>query len=231
MSSRERADRVDVLIMAAHALELESLRAALGADDRATLQGLEVALCEVGVGALVAGAGAMRGLLETKPRAALLVGSCGVYPGRAALQPGQLLIASRLTAVDSAVLSSRAAFPAPMATNLEPDPALTQALYAAASASSSAAVPLQATLATTLAITTDDVLAAQLSDGADCVGENLEAIAVALACRAQQVAFAAVVGITNEVGSHGRNQWLQHHALAARTTSDCVMHWLRGGAR
>ena len=221
--------RADVLIMAAHGLELASLRVALGADSHATVQGCAVALREVGVGAMSAGGGAMRALHDARPKAALLVGSCGVYPGHDAREPGQLLVASRLVAVDAAVLGARAAFPAPMATGVEADPALGHALFDAAQSAAprtGVAPPFRGALATTLAITTDDALAAQLGRDAGCVAENLEALAVALSCGMQGVAFAAVVAVTNDVGSNGRAQWREHHPLAARAAADCVLAWL-----
>jgi futalosine hydrolase len=220
------AAQVDVLIMAAHALELGPLRAALGADFRAVFGGRVIGMSEVGVGALLAGAGAMHALCTRRPRAALLVGSCGVYPGRAVFSPGQLVIPSRIAALDAAVLAGHAAFPAPMPAAIELDRAMRAQLAHAARRGEPAPAPLEGPLATTLAITTDDALAARLGSGGDCLAENLEALPVALACHSQHVPFAALLGVTNAVGSQGREQWREHHAVAAQTTAGCITRWL-----
>jgi nucleoside phosphorylase len=225
MASPGHENSVDVLIMAAHALELECFVTSPGASS----EFFEVAGCtlravEVGVGLPLAGAGAMRALLQTRARAAVLVGSCGLYADRAVLEPGQVLIPTNVRAVDAATLAGQAAFPAPMPNVLEPDPALTAGLVAAGRDT------LRGALATTLAITTDDALAARLARESSCLAENLEALAVALACRAAGVAFTAVLGVTNQVGASGREQWRKHHARAAQTTFERVVAWLQSGA-
>jgi nucleoside phosphorylase len=178
-----------------------------------------VAAVDVGVGLAAAGAGAARALLAHMPRAALLLGSYGAYPGYA-FTPGHLLVPSRLCAIDAAELSGKAAFPAAMAGALEPDAALANSLAAAAEQVTRGA------LATTLAITTDDELARELGGRSGCEGENLEALAVAHACARARVPFCALLACTNQVGSQGRSQWAQHRALAARVTSELVLRWL-----
>jgi nucleoside phosphorylase len=214
----------DVLLLAAHPLELEPFADALGAELRARLYDLELAAAAVGVGLAAAGGGAARSLCEHAPRAAVLIGSYGVYPGHGALAAACLLVPARVRAIDSAERAGKAAFPAAMAAEVEADATLCDALAASGEAIERGVV------ATTLGITTDDALARELGARSGCHGENLEALAVALACRAAGIAFAAVLACTNEVGAHGRAQWAQHRAAAADATAALVLRWLARGA-
>jgi nucleoside phosphorylase len=220
-----RAQRpADVLLLAAHPLELEPLTGTLGASLRARLHDLEIAAAAVGVGLIAAGGGTARALSEHSPLSAVLLGSYGVYPGRGSFEPAQLFVPSRLRAIDGAERAGRAAFPEAMPVEIEAAGVLCAAL-----AGDDAAIE-RGTLATTLAITTDDALARELGAHAGCHGENLEAAAVAYACRSARVSFAAVLACTNEVGSQGRAQWLEHRAAAAHATARLVLSWLSRGA-
>lgn len=215
---------VDVLIMAAHPLELEPLAGTLGARWHARLHDLDVAAAAIGVGLAAAGGGAARALIEHAPRAAVLIGSYGVYPAHGELVAARLLVPGRLQALDAAERAGKAAFPAAMSAELAADAALSEALAACGDAVERGA------LATTLGITTDDALARELGARSGCRGENLEALAVALACEAAGVPFAAALACTNEVGARGRAQWLQHRAVAADAAAGLVLRWLARGA-
>jgi nucleoside phosphorylase len=219
----QATDGIDVWIAAAHPLELETLRARFAGAERTSVGERTIAASHVGVGLALAAAGAMHGLLELRPRAVVLVGSCGVYGESAAFRPGQVMIPAHVRLLDAAELAGDAAFPQPMPRALDTARELSEALAAGAHD------VLRGTLATTLGITTSDALAARLSESG-CAAENLEAIGVALACRERGVPFAAVLGVTNRVGAEGRAQWLQHRALAASTTAELVLGWLRAGA-
>jgi nucleoside phosphorylase len=214
----------DVLLLAAHPLELEPFAGALGAELRARIGSLAVVAADVGVGLAAAGGGAARRLAEHAPRAAVLVGSYGVYPGHGPLAPGRVLVPARVCAVDGSERAGKAAFPAPMPVVCEPDVTLSGALATGATPVERGAV------ATTLGITTDDALARDLAARSGCYGENLEALAIALACQGAGVAFAAVLGCTNTVGSQGRAQWLEHRTTAAHATAELVRDWLARGA-
>jgi purine-nucleoside phosphorylase len=61
---------------------------------------------------------------------------------------------------------------------------------------------------TTGAITTDPALARRFADG--WTAEHLEAYSVAHACREAGVPFAAVLGISNNVGPDAHVEWLTH---------------------
>jgi nucleoside phosphorylase len=213
----------ELLLLAAHPLELEGLEPELTAQLRTARSALRVAALEVGVGMTAAGAGAMRHLLAHRPRAAILLGSYGQYPDAGSFEPGRLLAPTELRALDAAALAGKAAFPAPMPIALLTDGALRAALCGDGQS------VLQAALGTTLAITTDDALARALGRASGCVGENLEALAIGLACQSAGVRFAALLGCTNQVGSQGREQWRMHHATAARACAQRVLRWLAAG--
>ena len=215
---------VDLLILAAHPIELAGLRAALGSRLRGHVQDLSVAATDVGVGLTVAGAGAMRRLLEDQPRHAIILGSFGRYPDGDALIPGQLLIPTTFRLIDTAVLEGHAAFPAPMPVTALPDGAFSDALVHGSDDL------LRGAVATTLAITQDDALAHKLGARSNCIAENLEAMAIGVACSAVGVTWTALLGCTNTVGAHGRAQWAANHPLAAGTTSAHLLAWLAAGA-
>jgi len=215
------APRCDVVVAAAHAVELGPLREALGgeAGQRA---GLRVATHAVGVGLVAAGAGTARTLALQPCRGVVLLGSFGAYPGGGA-RIASLLAPTDTRLIDEALLSSRAAAPSAMVERARADQALRAGLVAVAPDA------LDGTLATTAFVTTDDALAAALGRSG-CVGENLEAVAFGLACEAATVPWAALLACTNEVGALGRAQWLAEHARAAALTSAALLRWLDRGA-
>jgi len=216
------APATDVLVLAAHAVELEGLAPLLRESNappeagRASVVQLgerRVACAAVGVGLTAAGAGAARALIEHAPRAVVLIGSFGRYPNsRVVSSPEHAYVVERVRLVDAAVAEKKGAFPAPMPAELQLDRALSIALE-------QNGAERMAALGTTLSITTDDELARALAESSGCDGENLEAIAVVHACAVARVPCAVLVAWTNEVGSHGRADWLAHHAEAARSTA------------
>ena len=218
---------IDVLIAAAHRVELGPLSATLsaapGASSRAERGGVRFALAEIGVGMTSAGSGMQAALQRVTPRVVVLVGSFGAYPERGA-SIGSLLAPSELVAVEEATLASRAAMPSAMRVRAQTDDAIRTGLLSCAPGAQTGA------LATTLSITTDDDLAHTLGVRSGCVGENLEALCVAVACEAASVPFAALLACTNEVGGSGRSQWLAEHARAAEQTCAAVLAFLDRGA-
>jgi nucleoside phosphorylase len=166
-----------------------------------------------------AGGGTARALARSAARRVVLLGSCGAYPG-SGLTLLSLVAPRRALAVDAASIEGRAALPHALPKQCDSDATLHDALLA------SAPGVCDGTVATTLGITTDDALAQALARDSGCNVENLEALAVGLACAAQNVAFAALLCCTNEVGALGRSQWAQHHARAAELTANALMRWL-----
>ena len=126
--------------------------------------------------------------------------------------------------LDAAELAGDAAFPQPMPRAIDTSRRLERRARAHGTD------VLRGTLATTLGITTSDRLGARLASQRARSRENLEAIAVALACRDRGVPFAAVLGVTNRVGRRVARNGLEHRALAASTTAELVLRWLDAGA-
>lgn len=217
---------VDILLVAAHAPEFVGLRAHLGEQLCGNLQGLTIIAKTIGVGMAVAGAGTANRIQQLSPRAVVLLGSCGVYPCGVEYFPLDILVPSRFHLFDPSVAAGKAEFPDPMQTVLDPHPLLTAGLVA-----SGGARCRSAPLATTLAITTDDAIARAVHPATGLEAENLELFPVALACRAAEVPFAAVLGVTNVVGSQGRTDWLKYQRDAAVAAAEAFLTWVHNGAQ
>jgi nucleoside phosphorylase len=222
---------LDVLIVAAHASELAGLHDALGSALSKPVRGLHVAACDIGVGLPAASVGTMRSLRDRRPRAVILLGSCGMYPTAASslvtADPSPLLravIPESVYLMDVAVARSEAAFPDPMPRIGRVDRALAEGV---ASVDPTA---LRGALATTLGITTSNEAAQRLERSGACTTENLEALGVALACESDRIPFCALLVITNIVGEGGRAQWLDQHAAAAERGARILLDWLESGA-
>jgi nucleoside phosphorylase len=214
--------RDGILILSAHVPELSGLRSTLGPDLSGTCGGHEVIARAVGIGLVAAARGAALALRSHfEPRAAVFVGTCGAYAGRG-VAVDEVVVARRILLVSTAETEARGAFPAPMRTELEASGPLVDALAATASHA--------VTVATTLTVTTDDALAANVAARRGCDVEHLEAFAVAEACLEAQVPFAIVLGVANLVGSTAREQWKQNHLSAGSAAASLVVRWLEQGA-
>lgn len=215
---------VDVLLLAAHAPEFVGLRPHIGDALHGTVGELFVVAKTIGVGLAVAGAATANRIQQIRPRAVILLGSCGIYPNARAYRPLDIVIPSRLHLFDATVAAGKAAFPDPMQTAIEPDAALSAGLAEAAPGCHVAPV------ATTMAITTDDAIARAVHPATGLEAENLELFPVALACRAADLPFSAVLGVTNMVGSSGRVDWRQFQRDPAVAAAEVCVSWLRRGA-
>lgn len=152
----------------------------------------------VGVGLVEAALGAARVIERRKPTAVVLVGTAGVYPGKGvSLSIGDVVVAARVLLVAPA-----GALVSAMPSDIATDVGLARS-----------AKVRRVTVATTLAITTDDEVARTLAATADV--EHLEAFAVGRACQDANVPFTALLGIANVVGSRGRAEWREHHVRAS----------------
>ena len=216
---------IDVLVLAAHAPELVGLRPHIGDSLHGSIGGFFVVAKTIGVGLAVAGAATANRIQQLQPRAIVVLGSCGIYPCGVPYKPLDIVIPSQLHLFDPSVAAGKAAFPAPMQTQLATDPALTGGL-----ASDPELACRTAPVATTMAITTDDAIARAVHGATGLEAENLELFPVALACRAAEVPFAAVLGVTNLVGSTGRTDWVQYQRDAAIAAAEVIVSWLRRGA-
>lgn len=216
---------VDVLVLAAHAPEFVGLRPHIGDSLNGTIGNLMVVAKTIGVGLAVAGAATANRINQLQPRAVIVLGSCGIYPCPVEYRPLDIVVPNRLSLFDPAVAAGKAAFPDPMQTVIEPDPQLSAALLRAVTSRGHAA-----NVATTMSITTDDAIARAVHGATGIEGENLELFPIALACRAADVPFGAVLGVTNMVGSTGRTDWRQYQRDAAIGAAEVIVSWLRAGA-
>jgi nucleoside phosphorylase len=217
--------RTDLLIVAAHAPEMAGLRPWLSDTLIGQIRGLNIRGKAVGIGMAVAGAATTRGILATSPRAVFLIGSCGVYPNLPQYRPHDVVVARRIQLVSHAVNAGRGEFPGPMQTVTECNPMLAAGLAAAGSRVFPSAV------ACTLAQTVDDTVAASVHPATGCEAENLEAFAVAQACKASEVPFAAVLGVSNIVGSTGAQDWRQFQRAAVNAAAEVIVTWIQRGAQ
>lgn len=190
-----------------------------------TVRGLEVRAKAVGIGVAAAGPATARGILAVSPRAVILIGSCGVYPNLAQYRPHDVLVSSRVQLVSHAVNAGRSEFPGPMQTSHECNP-----LLGAGLAEGGGRV-FMASVACTLARTTDDTVAASINPTTGCEAENLEAFSVAEACKAAKVPFAAVLGVSNIVGSTGTHDWTQFQRAAVNAAAETIVTWIQRGAQ
>jgi nucleoside phosphorylase len=214
------SEAIDLLIVAAFAPELAGLGDLLGAQLRNTVQGIRVAAETVGIGLPAAAGGTVARIEAHKPRAVVLVGTCGCYPGRG-LAIGDVLVATRIHLLSSAAVEGRAAIPSPMAVTVDTNTELSAGL------AGFGARPAQ--VGTTLAITTDDRLAAKLAGDTSCDAEHLEAFSVALSVASYRLPFAAVLGVANRVGASGREEWHRHQRGAGDAAVRAVSAWLGAG--
>jgi nucleoside phosphorylase len=217
----ESNERCDLLIVAAFAPELQGFRGLLGPALSARVGELVVAARPVGIGLVSAASGTAVRLARMQPRAVVLVGTCGAYPGKR-LGLGDVVVARSILLLDPAVLDDEAAFPDPMSARVE--------AHAAMSAAIAAAGGRIEDVGTTLAVTTSDPLAARLGRESGAAVEHLEAFAVATACAMQRVPFAAVLGVANTAGSTGRTDWRTHQADAGLAVGRFVASWAQAGA-
>jgi nucleoside phosphorylase len=217
---------VDILILAAHAPEFVGLRPHLGEQLSGVVRGLTLVAKTIGVGMAVSGAGAANRIHQLNPRAVVLLGSCGVYPSSIDYRPMDIVIPNRCHLFDATVAAGKAEFPEPMQTVLDP-----HALLSAGLAASAGPRVHQAKVATTLAIHVDDAIARAVQPATGIEGENLELFPVALACLAANLPFAAVLGVTNVVGSTGRVDWRQYQRDAAVAAAEVIVTWVQNGAQ
>ncbi|HKQ69116.1 MAG TPA: hypothetical protein VJT73_07245 [Polyangiaceae bacterium] len=209
----------DILIVAAHQPELFGFQDLLGPALSATLSGLRVMARPVGIGMPAAAVGVSAAIVEHRPRLVVAVGTCGSYEGRGPAI-GRVVVAAGVHLASIAAIEGRGGLPNVMQAALVADPAVASALVAVEGV-------VMADVATTLAITTDDALADAIATSHGCQVEHLEAYSMALACRAQRIPFACVLGVANRVGRRGREQWIEHHLAAGEAAVAVVARWLQ----
>ena len=215
----------DVLVLAAFLPEVAPMHAALGNNRPTEFAGLRVAAEAVGIGIAAAAVGAAMRLAEHRPRLAVLVGTCGAYQG-AGLVIGQSVVGRRIRLVEPCSLEALGGL-----SQLPDQMSLSADAFVGAADALEQAGALRADVATTLGVTVDDGAAAQIARATGAQVEHMEAYGVATACEVLDVPFATVLGVSNVVGSKGREHWRENHRQAARAATETVLHWMKEGAR
>jgi nucleoside phosphorylase len=212
---------LDLLLVAAFHPELAALRTTLGDSFEGRIGGLSVAAKVVGIGLPGAAVGLAARLEALKPRGVVMLGTCGVYAG-APLAIRSVAVAKSVRLVDPSAIEKRSAFPDPMS--------LLHAAHAGMSNALASTGAHLAGVANTLAITTDDALAARITYETKCAVEHLEAFGAASACAAFGIPFTAALGVANVVGSKARDEWRANHRVAADAAIALVLTWAHAGA-
>jgi nucleoside phosphorylase len=185
----------------------------------------KVTLATVGVGLVEAGIATARLLDAHQPRAVLLVGTAGVYPGQAAeLVVASAAIAGRICLLPQILPGQHAFLPALVPTEARSAPALARALRKATGLPS-------ADVACPVGITATKRAATSAAELSGCALENLEAFAVARAAAVAKVPFAAILGIANHVGPGGHREWERHAKAAAESACQGVQGVIDGLSR
>jgi nucleoside phosphorylase len=197
-------------------------RTATGALPAVRVTGSAPVRAVVGVGLVEAAAGTARLIERQRPRAIVLVGTAGLYPGadkKLGLAIGGAVIGRSFLLASDAVAREAAYLPGPLPASAASTPALLEAVTAAT------ALPV-ADVACPVGITLAPALAQQRRKGTNAALENLEAFAVARAAAAAGVPFVAVLGIANLVGPDAHAEWRAHAATAAAAACTAVRRWL-----
>lgn len=216
---------LDILVVGAHPPDLIGLRDHLGQRLDGMVFGMHVAAKVSGIGMGVAGAWTAKRVFQLLPRAVILVGSAGVYPGLPTFQPLDVLVATELKLIDHGVLNQQAAYPGPMQVQVSAPGALSSGLLGDGAGRVRAGV-----VGSPLAQTTSDHLAAAVPGATGCTAECLEAFAIAQACQIASIPFGVVLGISHVVGSHAQQDWQRYQRDAARAAATTVLNWLHAGA-
>jgi len=160
----------------------------------------------LGIGTITAGVAMARLLAERQPDGVVMLGTGGGYTGAPAI--GEACKANRIGWADGVAMMGLGYTPRPPV----PLPCDERLL---------AQIDLPVCdILSVGAVSTDPVMAGRLSDGWQV--EHLEAYGAALACAQAGVAFAAVLGITNQVGPDAHTQWLTHRTEARQAIQEAV---------
>ena len=193
------------LVLAAWPPELAELRRLLR---HRSDTGLRVVARAAGVGLVEAAIGATSAIAEVKPDAVMFVGTAGSYPGlRPDLALAGVVAARRLLLSADGVATGDAYLPPRLPATQETTLTLRRVAAAAGL--------LMADVACPLAITSRSAALGHRARTPACDVENLEAFAVARAAATAGLPFAAILGISNAVGSSAHAAWKRNATRAA----------------
>lgn len=216
---------LDLLVVAAHPPDLRGVRDVLGDTLDGSLNGLRIGAKTVGLGSAAAAASTAKRIVQLEPRGVVHIGTCGVYPERPGYQPYDVVVPNQVWVLSLGVDHEWSAFPDPMTTRREADPAMTAGL--AVSGARVHAAPVGSPNAETRS----DQAAAHIAQHQDLHAENLEAFGIAQACHLLKIPYAACLGVTHIVGALGMQDWRQFHRRATVSAAEVLFQWLRSGAQ
>ncbi|HWV39091.1 MAG TPA: phosphorylase [Vulgatibacter sp.] len=208
----------NLLVCAAVESELEALPPPSRPDDRVEVEGCLVHAAAVGVGPVEAALGTAA-LLREPFDAAILVGTCGAFAG-SGLAIGAVSLVERALLTSSDAAAGLAYVPAPAAGACLADPRLVEEIRTRLGLA-------PATCATVVAITKDGDRAAALAAEADAAVEHMEAYGFLRAAARAGVPAACLLGVANEVGPEGHEQWKRHAATAGAAAIEALRALLR----
>lgn len=167
----------------------------------------------VGVGPVVAAANAARIIERQEPKAVIMIGTAGAYPGGPPI--GSAIVAKKL-GLSYGVASMGMGYVPRAPQPIEVDPSLYACLQLA-----------KHNVLTVGAVTTNEQLAGRLSDGWEV--EHLEAYSVAFACQQRNIPCVVVLGIANEVGPLAHSEWLTNRDAAQKIAREAILPLLQRG--
>ena len=192
------------LVLAAWTPELAELRRLL----RKVPAGKQVVARIAGGGLVEAAIGATAAIAEVRPDAVMFIGTAGLYPNRRPdLAMAGAVTARRLVLSADGVTTGDAYLPPAL-------PAMQEANLGLRRIAAATGL-LMADVACPLAITSRPTMIGRGARLPACDVENLEAFAVARAAAAADLPFAAILGISNNVGPSAHTAWKRNAARAA----------------
>lgn len=227
----DEGSHADILIVGASAPELIGIRDHFGTSFEGVVRGLTVQTKLIGYGPAVAASGTARAIAMLSPRAVVLVGTAGVFPGLEPLVPGlgpyqpyDVLVATKVSTLDHAERRGEAEWPTAMPTSFEPSLVIATAIAAGRHRF------FTAPIASPMTLTRSDEQAAQAARSGVGHAESTEAYGVAAAAVGADVPFACVLGVSHLVGSTGRADAPRFQRAAASKAAAGAIGWLQAGA-
>lgn len=190
---------------------------------RGTIGHTSIRARTLGVGPVEAALGAADALAsppgEPPADAAILLGTCGAFPG-AGLSIGGAVLVERSLLTSSDAAAGLAYVPAPAAALSRSEEGLLRRL-------SDATGLRRVGCVTVAAITRDADHATALARHTECEVEHLEAHAFLRAAERARIPAACLLGVANDVGPDGHEQWRAHAEAASTAALAALDRFLR----
>ena len=159
-----------------------------------------VVIAYVGVGYLETAVNLQKLILQfPQIKKVTFCGTAGIYPLMSHLKIGDLCQCKEVILCDASAEMGNSAYV----------PLLQHAPLKAEMGDQYPAVSVK--VATMLSITTNDQVAGQICNNTQAEVENMELYGVATICNKKKISWNAILGLTNYVGSNGRDDWQSKH--------------------